>query len=163
MIKTLYILYYSSSNIHFLLLFSASKAAGVAPQFTSKPAIRQLGSSVVFQVSLLAAPPPSITWYKGTSAISHGSHYNITTQTDGLNYILRCEIMDVDKTDGGTYKVTAKNPQGEANANINLNLEGRWMTYQKCRKVFCFQMKLFFKVTKIRLQCLPLRINYLTI
>ena len=104
---------------------AASKAQGVAPQFTSKPAIRQLGSSVVFQVTLIAAPPPSITWYKGSSAITHGSHYNISIQTDGLNYILLCEIMDVGKSDGGAYKVTAKNAQGEANANINLNLEGK--------------------------------------
>ena len=106
-----------------------SKApGGSAPKFTAKPAIRQTGSGVIFEVRLSADPAPTITWYKGATALSDGGRYKVITQTDGMNYVLMLEISDISAPDGGSYKVNAKNSFGESNANINLNLEGTWQS-----------------------------------
>ncbi|KAK2180737.1 hypothetical protein NP493_429g01115 [Ridgeia piscesae] len=99
-----------------------SKAAGMAPKFTAKPAIKQVGAGVVFEVRLTADPSPIITWYHGDTVIQDGGHYKIATQTDGANYVLLLQIATISEADGGSYKVTAKNKLGESNANINLNL-----------------------------------------
>ena len=116
---------HGESNANLKLNFDVSQAqAGSAPKFTAKPSIRQVGSGVIFEVRLTADPSPAITWYKGDTVISEGGRYNITTQTDGMNYTLFLEISDISTDDGGAYKVTAKNKLGESNANINLNLGG---------------------------------------
>lgn len=101
----------------------------MAPKFTAKPSIRQLGTSVVFEVDLLADPAPSITWYKDGEPLSPGGRYIVLMRTNGGNYSLLLEILDVTPTDGGTYKVVAKNSLGEANANLTLNLQGEHRYY----------------------------------
>ena len=103
----------------------ADAPSGQAPSFTAKPAIRQQGNGVVFEVRLSANPAPAIVWYHGDKTISDGNRYKIVTQTDGMNYTLMLEISDITPADGGAYKVNAKNKLGESNANINLNLEGK--------------------------------------
>ena len=108
-----------------------SKAAGMAPKFTAKPAIKQVGAGVVFEVRLTADPSPIITWYHGDTVIQDGGHYKIATQTDGANYVLLLQIATISEADGGSYKVTAKNKLGESNANINLNL-GELQFFPNC-------------------------------
>ena len=103
---------------------------GSAPKFTAKPAIRQTGSGVIFEVRLSANPAPTITWFKGSTAVTDGGRYKVVTQTDGANYVLTMEIASITKEDGGAYKVNAKNALGESNANINLNLEGKLTCFQ---------------------------------
>lgn len=106
-------------------MITVSKAPpGSAPSFTSQPLINQIQDGVIFEAQLKAIPSPTIQWFKGTTPIADGDRYRIVTQTDGTNYALSLEISRVAKEDGGSYKVTAKNSLGEANANINLNLEG---------------------------------------
>ena len=98
---------------------------GSAPKFTSKPSIKQTSNGVAFEVSLEANPAPEIVWYKGTTKVDNGGRFNIITQTNGNNYTLLLEVSNISKEDGGIYKVTAKNSQGESNANFNLNLESK--------------------------------------
>jgi hypothetical protein len=107
-----------------VIYLSVGKGGGSAPKFTSKPAIRMLGSSVIFEVSLSADPAPSITWFMGDKEVTDGGRYKITTQTDGANYTLLMEILSVSADDGGTYKISAKNNLGVSNATLNLNLQG---------------------------------------
>ena len=103
----------------------AKAPAAVAPSFTATPSIHQLGDGVVeFEVRLTGCPAPSVQWFKGETAISDGGRYRAVTHTDGTNYVLTLTISGVSKDDAGAYKVTAKTPAGESNANITLNLEG---------------------------------------
>ena len=113
-----------ANKIYKFYITVSNAPAGVPPKFTAKPSIRQLGTSVVFEVDLLADPVPSIVWYKENTVLNAGGRYTILTRTDGRNYSLLLEISDVTTSDGGTYKVVAKNTLGEANANLTLNLEG---------------------------------------
>ena len=119
-----------------LVVFSPeSKVEGSAPKFTAKPSIKQVGAGVVFEVRLTADPEPDVTWFFGDSVIQDGSHYKISTQADGASYILLLEMATISATDGGSYKVTAKNKLGESNANINLNLGGCELA---TNPLFCF-------------------------
>ena len=103
----------------------AKAPTAIAPTFTATPSIHQTGDGCVeFEVRLTSCPAPTVTWYKGTTAISDGGRYRAVTHTDGVNYVLTLTIIGVTKDDGGAYKVTAKTAVGESNANINLNLEG---------------------------------------
>lgn len=110
----------------FCLTVQGSK--GSAPTFTAKPSIRQLGSGVEFEVGLTCDPAPSIVWYHGDQVIKDDGRFTTLTQTDGANYTLILRISDVTAQDGGSYRVTAKNKLGESNANINLNLDGKYFT-----------------------------------
>ena len=105
----------------------AKGTGGSAPKFSAKPVIRQISNGVVFEVRLTADPAPSVTWYKGDKVITEGGRYVMSTQTDGLSWTLQLQISDVTTEDGGSYKVNAKNKHGESNANINLNLEGKYL------------------------------------
>ena len=119
------------------MTYAESKAAGCAPKFTAKPAIKQVGAGVVFEVRLTADPTPTITWYHGDTVIQDGGHYKITMQTDGANYVLLLQIATISEADGGSYKVTAKNKLGESNANINLNLGEFCTTFVKKFVCYC--------------------------
>ncbi len=101
------------------------QAGGSAPKFTGKPAIRMLGSGVIFEVRVTGDPAPTATWYKGDTEVKDGGRYKISSQFNGSEYVLILEISSVTVEDGGAYKVTAKNSQGSSNANLNLNLEGK--------------------------------------
>jgi len=104
---------------------TAKAPAAVAPAFTATPSIHQAGDGTVeFEVRLTSCPAPTVQWYRGTTAISDGGRYRAVTHTDGVNYVLTLTISGVTKDDGGEYKVVAKTPAGESNANITLNLEG---------------------------------------
>ena len=130
------------------LVLIAKAPAAVAPSFTATPSIHQIGDGVVeFEVRLTSCPVPTIQWYKGTTPINDGGRYRAVTHTDGTNYILTLTISGVTKEDGGAYKVTAKTPAGESNANINLNLEGVSLNndagyvthFRICRSYCCTQ------------------------
>jgi len=106
-------------------LCTAKAPTAVAPAFSATPSIHQIGDGVVeFEVRLTSCPAPTVQWFKGSTAISDGGRYRAVTHTDGVNYVLTLTITGVTKDDAGAYKVTAKTPAGESNANITLNLEG---------------------------------------
>ena len=50
--------------------------------------------------------------------------YICTEETKGTYYIA-LELSNPVKEDGATYKLNAKNANGESNANLKLNLDGK--------------------------------------
>ncbi|CAG5133821.1 unnamed protein product, partial [Candidula unifasciata] len=118
----------SSANItlNFQADLKQAKAGGVAPTFKEKPKIIQdpSGKNINIECHCTASPKPTITWYKGASVLAASSRVVPTVTENGNECVLKLEILNFTKEDGGQYKVTAKNDAGEGNANITINLEG---------------------------------------
>ncbi|KAK2158170.1 hypothetical protein LSH36_175g03027 [Paralvinella palmiformis] len=54
-----------------------------------------------------------------------GRYRYITKEEKDGEYYIALELSSPQAGDGGTYKLNAKNPAGESNANLKLNLDGR--------------------------------------
>ena len=95
----------------------------MTPKFPEKPKIRQSGKNIIFEVQLICDPQAEISWSKGALKIVNGGRYKVTsTLKKPTEYLVALEIVGVIGSDGGEYKVYAKNVNGEANATINLNI-----------------------------------------
>ncbi|CAH1785276.1 unnamed protein product [Owenia fusiformis] len=96
-----------------------------APRFTIKPQIKQEGDKLVFHCQVEASPQPDISWSKGTANVVSSDRLNLTVDKNGTNkYDLKLVINNVQGSDEGSYKVTAKNRLGEVQATVNLNFGG---------------------------------------
>ena len=96
-----------------------------APRFTSKPALRQDGSNIVFNCELEANPEPAVTWFRGSEKLVDNDRIRTSATKDGNKYSLNLVVKNVSPDDSGSYKVEAKNALGQMSANINLNLQGK--------------------------------------
>ena len=102
---------------------------GLAPSFTQKPQIKSDadGKRLCFECKLRAEPEPQLVWYRDEVEIANTGRY--LTYCDKLpdNAYFAClEIDDVTMSDGGKYKVHAKNAHGESNASITLNFDSQF-------------------------------------
>ncbi|KAL8579173.1 hypothetical protein ACOMHN_010757 [Nucella lapillus] len=116
------------SNTNITLNFSggqAPKPAGAAPTFTQNPVVTQEagGKNLRITCQCTASPKPTITWMKGPIALKPSARILPTVAEEGNKYTLKLDILNVNKADGGNYKVVAKNDMGEGSANISINLE----------------------------------------
>ncbi|CAF1402962.1 unnamed protein product, partial [Adineta steineri] len=103
-----------------------SSINGTTPVFTQKPIIKQDngGKRLIFECKISAEPKPDIVWSRDDILIEDSGRYLIYCDTLPNNSYLAClEIDDVNTSDAGKYKVSAKNNLGETNANIVLNLD----------------------------------------
>ncbi|XP_074660403.1 disorganized muscle protein 1-like [Tubulanus polymorphus] len=120
---------FGTSNATLKLNVDAAQLAapkGQQPTFKSKPEIRQVGSNVVFEVTVAAEPAPNVVWYFGNAVLQKSARFLISQQsTQQSEYIISLEIVDVTKNDAGQYKVIVKNDFGESTANLALNLDGK--------------------------------------
>lgn len=100
--------------------------AAVAPRFTAKPALRQDGSSIVFDCEIEASPPPEVLWFRGDTRLGDSPRIKaVVAPGDAPNtQRLSLRVDDVTADDSGTYRVEARNQHGQMSANINLNLQG---------------------------------------
>lgn len=74
---------------------------------------------------LEANPVPEIIWYQGNKVILDTSRVRMVKKATGKDtYLLRLEISNPTKQDGGNYRCNACNSFGESNANIALNFQG---------------------------------------
>jgi len=115
----------------FLLEFSSSTADGSAPVFIQKPVIKQEndGKRLIFECKISAEPKPDLFWSRDDVSIQNSGRYLIYCDALPNNAYVAClEIDDVNTSDGGKYKVLAKNTLGESNAQITLNLESKLFT-----------------------------------
>ncbi|KAI5700170.1 hypothetical protein M8J75_015173 [Diaphorina citri] len=98
---------------------------GKAPRFPKKPTIHQDGDLLVMECVLEASPMPDIIWYQGTKVIEDTGRIKMSKKSIGKDtYLLRLEINNPTKDDGGNYRCNACNSIGESNANIALNFQG---------------------------------------
>ncbi|GAU87381.1 hypothetical protein RvY_00244-2 [Ramazzottius varieornatus] len=95
------------------------------PRFTSKPAIRQEGTSLFMECNLSGDPKPDIKWFQGDSSVLASARHKMTLKSTGDNtYQAILTILDPEQSDAGQYRCNAKNSAGESNANIALNFGG---------------------------------------
>lgn len=96
----------------------------LAPSFTQKPQLRQEdeGNRLVFQCQLVGHPKPEVNWYRGETQLTENDRTTIAVkEVAPTKYQVNLEIDDVVETDGGLYKVQARNKLGEVSATISLN------------------------------------------
>lgn len=80
---------------------------------------------MVMDCSVKADPAPSIVWYHEGKQVEKSSKVSITIDKKGEVYYIRLELKDPNKEDSGLYKCNIKNPFGELNANLTLNIESK--------------------------------------
>ncbi|XP_055331451.1 twitchin-like isoform X3 [Paramacrobiotus metropolitanus] len=103
-----------------------TKSTGGTPKFTSKPVIRQEGTTLIMECNLSAEPKPDITWFQADKRIIPDQRHRILLNPEGENtYKVVLIISDPQQSDAGQYRCNAKNKNGESNANIALNFGGQ--------------------------------------
>lgn len=119
---------------------------GKQPRFPKKPVIHQEGDVLVMECELEANPMPEINWYQASKLILDTGRIRMSKKTTGKDmYLLRLEITNPTKEDGGNYRCNACNIFGESNANISLNFQGIYNptnyycnTFLSCNRVHTF-------------------------
>ncbi|KAM7286495.1 putative myomesin [Ixodes scapularis] len=98
--------------------------AVMAPSFLHKPTLRQEddGNRLVFECQMTSHPRPDITWFRGDVELKDDHRTSIkVVEIEPRKYHVSLELNDVIETDGGLYKVFAKNKEGKVDSSINLN------------------------------------------
>ena len=96
----------------------------IPPSFLQKPELHQEddGNRLVFDCHLLASPKPEVAWFRGEKEVKEDQRTTVRVREISPNtYKVTLELDDVIESDGGLYKVKAKNKFGEVAASINLN------------------------------------------
>lgn len=84
---------------------------------------------------LEANPLADIVWFQGEKSVSGSDRIRMSRKaTSKDTYVLRLEISNPTRDDGGNYRCNAFNMYGESNANIALNFQGIIDTSKKKNK-----------------------------
>jgi len=124
---------------------------GKQPRFPKKPVIHQEGDVLVMECELEANPVPEINWYQASKLILDTGRIRMSKKTTGKDiYLLRLEITNPTKGDGGNYRCNACNVFGESNANISLNFQGiiynpnkKYYIIIPCTRCYCIHTHIF--------------------
>lgn len=112
---------------------------GKQPRFPKKPVIHQEGDVLVMECELEANPVPEINWFHTTKLISDSERIKMSKKSVGKDlFLLRLEITNPTREDGGNYRCNACNIYGESNANISLNFQGSYAPFPP--KNVCIQL-----------------------
>ena len=97
----------------------------VPPEFVElmQPNIVCDGDRVTLSTKVIGVPPPSITWYKGTTEIQPSTDFQIGY--DAPSGVCTLTIPEVFPEDAGEYACRAVNPYGESITTANLLVEGK--------------------------------------
>jgi len=109
-----------------------SSTEGSPPTFIQKPIIKQEndGKRLIFECKIAADPKPDLFWTRDDVPIQDSGRYLIYCDPLPNNAFVAClEIDDVNASDAGKYKISAKNKLGESNANIQLNLDSKFIFF----------------------------------
>ncbi|KAM7286497.1 putative myomesin [Ixodes scapularis] len=110
--------------------------AVMAPSFLHKPTLRQEddGNRLVFECQMTSHPRPDITWFRGDVELKDDHRTSIkVVEIEPRKYHVSLELNDVIETDGGLYKVFAKNKEGKVDSSINLNFSPADEPLDHCR------------------------------
>lgn len=78
------------------------------------------GQSVRFSVRVSGLPPPQVTWYRGSRALTAGAACKFLRDQDEHTLLL----MEVLPEDAAIYSCRVKNDFGEATCSASLDVEG---------------------------------------
>ena len=93
----------------------------MAPVIRSRPQDAEAfeGASVRFECTVVADPPPSITWFRNGAALATSRKHEILRGEEALI------VRDVGARDQGVYECVATNAAGEARASATLTVFGK--------------------------------------
>ncbi|KAL3842488.1 hypothetical protein ACJMK2_020494, partial [Sinanodonta woodiana] len=115
----------SNANITLNFQGKEPQKVGKAPTFKEKPKITQdnASKSITVDCICVAAPKPTITWYKDNAALSESANIKMRVTESGEEYTIHLDILNFTKEDSGQYKIIASNEAGEGTASITINLD----------------------------------------
>jgi hypothetical protein len=96
----------------------------LAPSFVQKPQLHQEddGNRLIFECQLIACPKPDVQWFRSENLVTEDNRTTIKVKEVAPNtFKVTLDLDDVIESDGGMYKVKARNKFGEVSASINLN------------------------------------------
>ena len=98
---------------------------GIPPTFAARPrtAVVDEGATVEIECRLVAVPEPDISWSFNGKDLQETDRITWKKISDVHMYHHIVRISDVTKEDSGTYKIYAKNREGEAETFISLCVE----------------------------------------
>ncbi|XP_044005491.1 titin-like [Aphidius gifuensis] len=98
---------------------------GVPPIFCQKPKTQCVieNSDVTLKCELIAVPKPEISWYHNDTKIDNDSNITITTKNYMYNFCSIMKIQSVQENQAGSYKIKAKNREGEASIDTFLKVK----------------------------------------
>lgn len=113
------------TTIHKLMIMYINYAV-TPPTISSSPSSSTVlaGSSPLFSCSATGLPVPSITWRRGTTTISSGSHFAISSSSGSSSL----RIYGITLSDDGTYSCYASNSQGSVTSSFTINVEGKYFS-----------------------------------
>ena len=78
------------------------------------------------EVHVKSKTAPNYSWFHGSNSVKESAgHIKFSMEKEGSDeYAIILEIRNPAKEDGGMYKCTVSNADGEINANLNLNIAG---------------------------------------
>ncbi|XP_014674221.1 PREDICTED: twitchin-like [Priapulus caudatus] len=110
---------------NFTLSIGAPDGSGdITPEFVGKPEIVQGDKKITLQCKVKARPEPEVKWSRDDNEVKEDSRVKLTKtkEKDQADvYLLKLEITDPAKPDGGKYKCNASNKYGVLNANLSIN------------------------------------------
>jgi hemicentin len=78
------------------------------------------GDSIEFFVKVSGAPTPTVTWTRKGMTIASNEFYQLRTENDTHNLLIKQAIADV----VGTYVINVVNTAGKVSGEIDLNIQG---------------------------------------
>ena len=90
----------------------------------------EVGGDVTMEISVIANPPPTFTWYKLTDG-NRGKLGSDTSTNTNVSAVGKYTVTNVQQKDMGTYQVVVSNGKPRPNlvANFTLKVAGRHSYY----------------------------------
>ena len=97
---------------------------GIPPTFAQRPQTKtcEEGQSTELECRFVAIPEAEVQWFHNKTLLQESSRVSIENQADMHMYCSIVRISNVEKSDEGTYEVSAKNREGEATNTLILNV-----------------------------------------
>lgn len=98
---------------------------GIPPTFSRKPKAECVteGDDVTVECHLVAVPEPDVLWYHNGRIIQKTSNSVVSVTSDMHMYSTQLKITKIKKSQEGSYKIVAKNREGEATVEFTLKVK----------------------------------------
>ena len=82
-----------------------------------------VGGILKMKVNMDGEPAPTVAWFKDDAPLKERSNVTVTAR----DYLTDVMIKRVALTDGGEYKLVAKNESGSTQALFTVHVLGEWL------------------------------------